>query len=94
MCKGIVKGFDYGALGKYTQRDGLPDKLCEKVDIGDFDRTRLTEGYKSLKRARNRDVHGYVADKRREDFPAVEPTFVPAFNILVEAMRRNHHFGH
>ena len=94
VCKGIVKGSDYGSLGKYTRRHGLLDKLCEKVDIGDCDRTKLTEGYKSLQRARNRDVHGYVANKRREGFPAVEPIFVPAFNILVEAMRRNIHFGH
>ena len=48
----------------------------------------------SLKRARNRDVHGYVANRRREDFPAVEPIFVPAFNILIEAMSRNQHFDH
>ena len=67
--------------------------FCEKVDIGDCERTKLTEGHRSLQMARNRDVHGYVANERREEFPAVEPIYVPAFNILVEAMRRNLHFG-
>ena len=94
VCKGIVNGSNYGSLGGYTQKGGFLDKLCEKVNIADCDKTRLTEGYKSLKRARNRDVHGYVANRRREDFPAVEPIFVPAFNILIEAMSRNYHFDH
>ena len=94
VCKGIVKASKYGSLGGYTKEGGLLETLCEKVGIGGRDKTRLIEGYKSLKGARNRDVHGYVANKRREDFPAVEPIFVPAFNILVEAMNRNHHFDH
>ena len=94
VCYEITTGPDYGTLGRYTKSGGLLDQLCEKPSNSDCDKTRLTQGYKSLKRARNRDVHGYVANKRREDFPAVEPIFVPAFNILVEAMRRNHHFDH
>ena len=94
VCNGIVKGSNYGPLRGYTKRGGFLDQLCEQVSIGDCDKTRLTEGYNCLKRSRNRDVHGYVANKRREDFPAVEPIFVPAFNILVETMRRNHHFDH
>ena len=92
VCNRIVKVSDYGSLGQYTKRGGRLDKLYANVCISECHKTRLTEGYKLLKEARNRDAHGYVPNMRRADFPAVEPMFIPAFNVLVEAMRMNHHF--
>lgn len=92
VCNRIVEGPWYGTLERYTRRNGLLHDLCEKVIIRNCDETKLTEGYKSLKEVRNRDVHGYVANERRGDFPAIEPIFVPAFNILVMAMNKNRHF--
>ena len=44
-----------------------------------------------LKDVRNRDAHSYRKNVRDADFPLVEEDFVPAFNILVKAMR---HGGH
>jgi hypothetical protein len=71
-----------------------PKSVVVVLDICQEGNRHLIAGYKYLAQAiRNRDAHNYIADQRRKDFPAVEPTFVPASNILVEAMERNHHFG-
>ena len=82
---------NYQPLEKYW-KSHLPE-LCKRREICYRENRHLIAGYKYLAQVvRNRDAHTYIADQRRKDFPAVEPVFVPAFNILVEAMRRNHHF--
>ena len=84
---------DYQPLEKYW-KSHLPE-LCRRRKVCHEESRRLIAGYKYLAQAiRNRDAHTYIADQRRKDFPAVEPVFVPAFNILVQAMERNHHFDH
>ena len=85
--------YNYQPLEKYW-KSHLPE-LCRRLDICDEGNRSLIAGYKYLTQAiRNRDAHSYVVDQRRKDFPAVEPILLPAFNILVETMKRNHHFSH
>ena len=82
----------YQTLDKYWQ--GYLPRLCKKQEICSKKTRHLKASYKYLTEViRNRDAHTYIADERRRDFPAVEPIFVPAFNILVETMRKNHHFN-
>ena len=84
---------DYQPLEKYWKTH-LPE-LRRRRKVCHEESRRLIAGYKYLAQAiRNRDAHTYIADQRRKDFPAVEPVFIPAFNILVGAMERNHHFDH
>ena len=85
-------GGGYGDLGdiwKYKL-----DELSEKRGITEAEGKSLKAAYKYLTQAiRNRDVHSYVANKRRNDFPAVEGIFVPAFKTLVHAIRDKGHFN-
>ena len=84
---------NYQPLEKYW-KSHLPE-LRRRRRVCHEESRRLIAGCKYLAQAiRNRDAHTYIADERRKDFPAVEPVFVPAFNILVSAMERNHHFDH
>ena len=78
-------------LGRYVDKH-LP-KLCECRNIDGERTTALIDGYKRLTKIRNRDAHNYKANKRRLNFPSVEDLFVPAFNILVETMKAEHHDG-
>ena len=83
---------NYQKLDRYWQHN-LPE-LCKKQKICADETRHLRASYKYLSQAiRNRDAHTYVAGERRRDFPAVEPIFVPAFNILVETMRKKYHFN-
>ena len=79
-------------LGRFTPAKLV--ELCKGVDISDCGKDRLTDGYKLLKRVRNRDLHIYVRDVRGGNFSDVKATFVPAFKILVEVMKRKHHTVH
>ena len=82
---------NYQPLDKYW-RIYLPE-LCKGPKICCKETRHLIASYKYLTEViRNRDAHTYIADERRKDFPAVKPIFVPAFNILVETMKKNHHF--
>ena len=92
VCNG-VKVDPKATLGKYT---GPPELyfecLCRKIGLGGSgDERTLIDGYEDLKDVRNRDAHSYRKNVRDADFPLVEEDFVPAFNILVKAMR---HGGH
>ncbi len=102
VCNGIVSksppNLDYGTLGDYWK--GRPKEtpylkqLCEKRSVLYTDSANLLNGYRYLtQKIRNRDTHTYIPNVRRNDFPKVELTFVPAFNILVETMKKNGHFG-
>lgn len=72
----------YEPLEKYW-KSHLPE-LCRGQKVCHEESRRLIAGYKYLVHAiRNRNAHTYIADQRRRDFPAVEPVFVPGFNILV-----------
>ena len=69
------------------------DKLSNRRGLVETESKELKVAYKYLTQAiRNRDAHSYIEDQRRRDFPSVEGIFVPAFNILVEAMKDNEHF--
>lgn len=84
---------NYQPLEKYW-KSYLP-RLCRRREVSQGENRRLIAGYKYLAQAiRNRDAHTYIAKQRRKDFPAVEPVLVPAFNILVGTMEKNHHFDH
>ena len=66
--------------------------LCKKRGYcGGDDENKLINGYKLLMKVRNRDAHSYRKGVRSADFPFVKHTFVPAFNVLVMAMRANDH---
>ena len=83
---------NYQKLDRYWQRN--LHTLCKKQEICADETRHLIASYKYLSQAiRNRDAHTYVAGERRRDFPAVEPIFVPAFNTLVETMRKKNHFN-
>ena len=84
----------FGALGSYWKTKGYFDKLCENWQVDSNDRKILKASYKFLTQViRNRDVHTYVASQQKTNFPAVKPIFVPSFNILVDTMKANGHFG-
>ena len=88
-----VTKYNYEPLEKYWKSH--LHELCRRRKVCLGDGRRLIAGYKYLAQAiRNRDVHTYIVDQRRRDFSAVEQVFVPASNILVGAMERNHHFDH
>ena len=89
VCNG-VKVSTRATLGTYTNA-GYFRELCKKTGLsGDPERT-LEKGYKRLKEVRNRDAHSYHKNVRSADFPLVKQSFVPAFNVLVEAVRRGGH---
>ncbi len=84
VCKGCRKPPRHKDLMWYIK------KVCENASICDDDKIQLTKNYDILRKdVRNRDVHGYVSGVRRGDFPDVERKFVPAFNILVRAMKKD-----
>ena len=88
----VATKHNYQPLGEYWSRY-LP-KLCTKQEICRKETRHLIASYKYLTEViRNRDAHTYIADERRKDFPAVEPIFVPAFNTLVDTMKKNNHFN-
>ena len=93
VCNGVVKGSKYGTLGRYTRSGGYLEELCDKMSMCDSDRRQLVNGYRFLLKVRNRDVHAFIENVRREDFPYVDKEFAPAFNILVGVME-DHHFNH
>ena len=82
---------DYQTLGDYWKSHIRG--LCKLREICLEETRHLIASYKYLTQViRNRDAHTYIEDERRRDFPAVKPIFVPAFNILVETMKKNQHF--
>ena len=84
VCNKVVKAKHRPTMENYVEKhlNGLFD--------GDDDRA-LVKGYERLTMVRNRDAHSYRKNKRDAEFPLVEEQFVPAFNILVKAMRNADH---
>ena len=90
VCNGVVKVKSKLTLENYVNKHFKG--LCEKPGFcGGDDEGRLINGYKLLVKVRNRDAHSYRRGRRSADFPFVKHTFVPAFNVLVMAMRANDH---
>ncbi len=90
VCNG-VKVSSTATLSAYTRSEGYFRMLCKETGLCNADEGTLQRGYKRLGKVRNRDAHSYHNDVRSSDFPLVEQTFVPAFNIAVEAMKRGSH---
>ena len=93
-----AKKYDYRPLEKYwksTQRHtAFLKSLCSKHSVSSNDRDLLIAGYKYLTQAiRNRDAHTYVPEQRQKNYPAVQPIFVPSFNVLLRTMEKNGHPG-
>ena len=84
-------GGGYGSLGDIWKCK--LDELSKKRGIIEAEGKELKAAYKYLTQAiRNRDVHSYIENERRKDFPAVEEIFVPAFRTLVQTMKDEGHF--
>ena len=86
VCSVVVKMKHKPTLEKFVDKH-----FRELPGLCDGDKDRLIEGYKKLTDVRNRDAHSYRRDVRSTDFPLVAQTFVPAFNILLKAMRKDCH---
>lgn len=81
--------YNYRSLGKLLDPSNL-----KRLQLGEGECRNFRATYKYLNDViRNRDAHTFVKDQRRKDFPAVGGIFVPAFNILVQSMEKNGHFG-
>ena len=90
VCNKVVKVSSKPTLEEYVEKHFT--KLCNSPGFRGRDNEQgLIEGYEHLRKVRNRDAHSYRKDVRDADFPSVKETFVPAFNIVVEALR---HGGH
>ena len=90
VCNGAVKAEHKPMLGSYLNRHFRD--VCRETGLGgSADERTLVDGYEQLKDIRNRDAHSYHKNVRDADFPLVEEKFVPAFQILVNAMR---YMGH
>ena len=90
VCNEVVKVHSKPTLEQYVSKHF--STLCNKTGVsGADDEHKLVGGYDCLKEVRNRDAHSYRKDVRDADFPSVKETFVPAFNIVVEALW---HGGH
>ena len=90
VCNG-VKVSSTATLRAYTKSRGHFQELCKETGLCGGAACTLQEGFKRLGQVRNRDAHSYRKDVRSADFPLVAETFVPALNIVVEAML---HGGH
>ena len=93
VCHGVVNASSRATLGRYTSPDGYFQRLREKAVLHGHADALLREGYRDLKDVRNRDAHSYREGERRTDFPMVKEAYVPAFNVLVKAMKRGGHTG-
>ena len=89
-CNG-VEVRSTATLGDYIRHKGFFQALCKEIRHCGGAGCVLIEKYQCINDVRNRDTHSFRRGVRSPDFPLVEQTFVPAFNILVDAMR---HSGH
>ena len=93
-----AKKYYYGTLGDIGTQSRvirlISSASAKKHKVAPQDCDLLIASYKYLTQAiRNRDAHTYVPKQRQENFPAVEPIFVPSFNTLVRTMKKNNHPG-
>ena len=92
VCNGVVKVSSKPTLERYVNRHFR--ELCKKPGFyGALNEHTLISGFQGLVKVRNRDAHSYRKNMRDADFPFVKETFVPAFNIVVEAMQHRGHFS-
>ena len=92
VCNGVVKVSSKPTLERYVSK--FFKELCKRPVLCDnLNEDHLILGYQGLAKVRNRDAHSYRRNVREADFPSVEEIFVPAFNILVDAMRHRGHFS-
>ena len=92
VCNRIIcKASSKLTLEDYTKAKGPLYELCRNTGIVGEDKDALQKGYKRLKNVRNRDAHSYRENVRSADFPKVEELFVPAFNVVLKAMRCSGH---
>jgi hypothetical protein len=90
VCNRVVTVQSMPDLGHYVNKHLR--SLCKKPGLcGGDNENNLIKGYKLLMKVRHRDAHSYRRGRRSADFPFVKHTFVPAFNVLVMAMRANDH---
>ena len=90
VCNQVLPVKSMPTLGHYVNSHFKC--LCKKREFrGGDNEDRLIKGYKHLMKVRNRDAHSYRKGVRSADFPFVKHTFVPAFNVLVVAMRDHGH---
>ena len=91
VCKKVVKSKHTPQLGDYLSSTGHFASILKKAHLYGDEKCKLLKGYERLKKVRNRDVHSYRKDRRDDDFPSVQDSFVAAFNVLVAVMRQNDH---
>lgn len=90
VCSVVLKVDGGPTLSNYVNTHFK--KLCREMRLnGSDDESTLIGGYKQLVSIRNRDAHSYRKNVRDANFPLVEEAFVPAFDILMEAMKRGGH---
>ena len=92
VCNVVVKVSSKPTLERYVNKHF--GELCKKPGLcGALNEHELITGYQGLVKVRNRDAHSYRKNMRDADFPSVRESFVPAFNILLEAMGHRGHFS-
>ena len=91
VCNGLVEAKHKKKMEDYIGPKGYFRDLCTMTGICENDWRTLQKGYKRLKKVRDRDLHSYRPEVRSKNFPLVEQKFIPAVNILVEAMVRGNH---
>ena len=89
VCHNLFKPTSSPRLSKYTGKHF--NKLFGEFEYSSGSRLKLTEGYRRLNKVRDRDAHAYRENERSANFPLVKQKFVPAFNVLVDAMNYKSH---
>ena len=90
VCGGKVKVGHKPRLDHYLNKHF--ENLCRDTGLGGSgDENTLIGGYEEIRDVRDRDAHSYHKNVRDANFSLVEKTFVPAFNVLVKAMRCGGH---
>ena len=82
VCSGKIKANYKKELADYK-------KILK--DLNPCHADQLESGFKELRRIRNRDLHAFRRDVRRDNFGLVEQEFVPMFNICRKTMERCGH---
>jgi len=91
VCNGVVVD-PKATLGWYIRPPHhYFERLSTEAGLLGGDKYTLQGGYEILTEVRNRDAHTYHKDVRDADFTLVEESFVPAFNVVVSAMRLGGH---
>ncbi len=89
VCNEKVKANSKKTLDNYLKEHFK--ELCEKSAISETQLHSLLCKYTEIKKLRDRDAHSFRQNKRKANFPLVADTFLPAFHILTEAMKKAGH---